>query len=145
MQSTILRLIAPFCLVALTPCWCSGQTHSYYSYADGKQFRVDFRREDVAKAPQWKADAENPPLSPRKAIKLANAVREKLVKDNDDWKWQLDSITLVPTNERHEGWFWLVNYNQEFVKGDLIGVPPILVLAVLMDGTVPEPTVKKRE
>ena len=143
MNATIFRLSASLCLVSVIPGWCWGQTFS--SYADGKQFEVIVDNVKVAKAPQWKADEENPPLSPRRASKLANAVREKLVKDDDRWKWQLDCITLVPANERPGSCFWLVNYRAEFLKGDFVGIPPSLRLAVLMDGTVPEPTVKKRK
>jgi len=139
MNGTFPRLAASLILVSVMPGWCFGQTFS--SYADGKQFSVDVWPEDVTKAPQWKADDENPPLSARKALKLANAVREQLVQDDDDWKWIMKSVQLTPTDNPKGGWFWLVCYEAQLLKGSSSGIAPNLRLAVLMDGTVPKPDV----
>jgi hypothetical protein len=135
-------LFFPLFVLTLTPGRCQAQ--QFYSYNGDIQFGVTIRDADIAKAPHWNADAENPPLSPRKALKLANVVKERLVKNDESYKWHLHSIQLTPTDERQEDWFWMVWYEATYLKGDSRGLSPNLRLAVLMDGTVPEPTVKKR-
>jgi hypothetical protein len=140
MNFALSRLIVPLFVLTLAPSWCSGQDFS--SYADGRRFRIVISSAQIKKAPEWRADEENPPLSARKAIKLANALKERLVKDDDDYKWVLESVRLTPTEE---GWFWMVAYESQKLRSGFSSGPKTgLRLAVLMDGTVPEPTVTKQ-
>lgn len=110
-----------------------------YSYAFSKQYIVSISDEALEKSPPWKEDAENPPLSARKAIKLANEMKDSLVKDSKRYKWVLQFASLYPTGEGK--WYWLVHYDAEF-QGGSTGIPNHLQLVVLMDGTVITPLVK---
>lgn len=116
---------------------CSPQAwaETYYSYAAGKRFAVTVTEEAVAKAPAWADDADDPPLSARKAREAADAVRVRLVPDGLGGKWTLTRLSLVPTAG---GWVWKVGYRSPADGSDLRGE---LVLTVLMNGTVVEPEV----
>jgi hypothetical protein len=112
----------------------------YYSYAISANYTVTVTHEALANSPSWKKDEENPPLSARKAIKLANEMKDSLVKDSENYKWKLDGATLKSAGD--EKWYWLIRYEAEF-QGNLIGQPPFLNLVVFMDGKVVKPEVKK--
>jgi hypothetical protein len=111
-----------------------------YSYAFSKQYIVTISREALEKSPSWTDDAENPPLSARRAIRLANGMKDSIVKDSNDFKWRLRSASLEPAGDRK--WYWLVYYEAEFQGGASTGQPNHLRLAVLMDGEVIKPEVK---
>lgn len=138
-----MRLISAI-LVALLPsfAWCNDLSHfSHFSYVPGKAYVITFTREDLAKTPAWHSDAENPPLSARKAITLADALREKLVKDSDEWHWMRAAASIQFDNESGRC-YWLVRYEAESADGvPLAGSPPHLRLVVLMDGTILKPKV----
>src|SRR5260370_32794682 len=107
-----------------------------------KYYYVRITDEAFQKSPAWSAEAENPPLSARKAVRLANERRAKLVPDTKDWKWKLMSIQLCPHHD--DRWYWIVEYVEWPRTGGIQGMPGYLKLAVLMDGTVVEPTVEGR-
>jgi hypothetical protein len=110
-----------------------------WSYAFAKKYTVTIIDEALKKSPAWENDAENPPLSAKKAIKLANEIKDSLVKDSKDFKWKLRSASLEPAGE--DKWYWLINYEAQF-QGFSSGIPNHLRLVVLMDGTVVKPEVK---
>lgn len=110
-----------------------------YSYAFSKQYSVSITREALEKSPTWKDDVENPPLSARKAIALANELKDSLVKDSDDFKWTLQSASLQPAGDGK--WYWLLHYDAIF-RGASTGIPNHLRLVVLMDGTVIKPGIR---
>lgn len=110
------------------------------SYAFGKRYRVEVTRDALAKAPQWPADADNPPVSARKAIKLADVLRQKLVKDTKDFKWQRVSASIEFLDDG-EKCIWIIRYEAHFRRGGETGQPHHLNLMVLMDGTIVEPIV----
>jgi hypothetical protein len=116
---------------------------TYSSYAIPNNYTVTISSDALAKSPSWKDNEENPPLSARKAIKLANAVKKSLVKDWDDYKWVLVTADLTPDGD--EKWYWLINCEAHPQVGASSGVPFCLKLVVLMDGTVVEPQVRKAE
>ena len=112
---------------------------TYFSYAFAKQYAETIPRKALEKSPSWNGESENPPLSARKAIKLANEVKDTVVKDSKEIKWKLREASLVPTDD--EKWYWLVYY-EGVAQGFVIsGIPPHLRLVVLMDGTVIKPEV----
>ena len=89
---------------------------------------------------------ENPPVSVRKAIELADAKRQRLVHDAQRFKWRRESITLEfpwPTEEddrRYKFPYWHIHYEAHDIHGET-GVPNHLDLFVLMDRTLVEPIV----
>jgi hypothetical protein len=117
-----------------------GFDRSVGSYAFSKQYWVTIPREALDKSPSWNDDADNPPLSARKAIKLATQMKDSLVKDSKDFKWVLSTASLEPVGD--DKWFWLINFEAQFQGGLLDGHPHFLRLVVLMDGTVIKPQVK---
>jgi hypothetical protein len=135
----ILHLLAMMATTCLSP--SISYDVSYHSYAISANYTVTVTREALAKSPLWKDDEENPPFSAKKAIKLANEMKDSLVEDSKDYKWKLDEATLKPAGG--EKWYWLIRYEAQFQGGASIGVPPFLCLVVLMDGKVVKPEVKK--
>jgi hypothetical protein len=109
------------------------------SYAFSKQYAVRVPDEALEKSPSWKDDAENPPLSAKKAIKLATEMKDSLVKDSKNYKWTLTSARLEPAGGGK--WYWLIYYEAQFPIGT--GIPDHLRLVVLMDGKVIKPEVRK--
>ena len=112
-----------------------------YSYHLGKKYAVLVTQAALDKAPVWKADADDPPLSARKAMKAAGAARARLVPDTADWKWDLRSAALWEASPGR--WYWEVTFVAEYPRGGVVGRAPTLRLVVLMDGTVVEPEVSE--
>lgn len=111
------------------------------SSSPGKLHLVTITDEALKNTPSWKDDAENPPFPAGKAIKLANEMKDSLVQDTEDFRWELQTATLTPAGGGK--WYWVVEY--EFAsKGriSISGRPYTLRLVVLMDGTIEKPVVK---
>jgi hypothetical protein len=104
------------------------------SYAEGKRFDFEVTREQLLKTTAWKAEDDFPPLSPRKAEKLATIKFGKLIKNTKGWERERISLQTIGDNER---WFYVV----EFSHHGSDGPPPYFKIIVLMDGTVIEPKV----
>jgi hypothetical protein len=143
MNKLLVLLILP---VSLLSSPCPAQT--YYSYAFGKQYAFKITTEMLAKSPSWPENSDNPPLPARKAIRLATALKDRLVKDSEAFKWHLVSAQL----ERNWGlktdtgkWWWLINFEAHVRVGGQSGRPINLRVVVLMDGTVIEPTICDEE
>lgn len=96
----------------------------------GKRYQVSASKETLKNSIWDTQTEENPPVSARKAKKLADKVRESIAKDDDDRKWKLSSLDLHPFGEK---WVWLVSY-QAFSNGH--PRKERIVVVVLMDGTV---------
>lgn len=127
-------------LVLSLPCAEPAARVKLHSHALGKCYSVTITEEALKNAPAWKEDAENPPVSPRSALKLATEVKDKVASDNKDWKWQFESASLK--HLEGDRWYWLVSFEAR-PKGDvsIAGVAPNLRLVVLMDGTAIKPVV----
>jgi len=113
------------------------------SYVFGKVYTVTITEEALKKSPAWKSD-ENPPLSAKKAINLAAAMKDTLVKDSDDHAWGLESASLKPFLDK---WYWQISYETRVMARGIggsgsSGPPTLLHLVVLMDGTVVKPEVR---
>ena len=78
------------------------------SYGFGKRYSVTITEQALKNAPAWKEDVENPPVSARRALKLAAEMKDKLVSDDKDWKWVLEAASLV--QNKGERWYWQVSY-----------------------------------
>jgi hypothetical protein len=69
----------------------SADAQTYYSYASyshvpSKQYVVTIPVAALEKSPAWTDDAENPPVSARKAIKLANEMKDRVVRNSNEYK-----------------------------------------------------------
>jgi hypothetical protein len=112
-------------------------------YAFGKAYSITIRNEDLKKSRDWdQAVAENPPLSARRALKLATEYQRALIHSPTDWEWHLDCLGL---RQREAGWYWLAHFeaSQKSVYG--VGPAPDLYVAVLMDGSVVKTTVRDHQ
>ena len=133
------RLLAAAFAVAFLAPVVRAERITIYSYSFSNQYVVRVSGEDLEKSPSWKDDAENPPLSAKKAIKLATEMKDSLVKDSKNYKWTLTSARLEPAGGGK--WYWLIYYEAQFPIGT--GIPDHLRLVVLMDGKVIKPEVRK--
>jgi hypothetical protein len=96
----------------------------------------------LKRTPAW-AEGQDPPLSPLRAMLLADAKRAKLVQDSADYKWELDKPALRPALGV-DRWYYEISYIAHFQGAASTGYPPSIRLIVLMDGTVPDPVVWER-
>ena len=100
----------------------------------GKRYLSNVSDDDVRNSPAWTEEANSPPVSPRKALKLAEKMRDSVVKLPDGWRWERMSLTLL-FDEDH--CVWHISY---------LPVPPDenlsfqdITLVVLMNGIVVKP------
>jgi len=111
------------------------------SFAFGRRFitSVDLKR--LRETPEWKPNAENPPISARRALALADEVVRDLEKGESEWSAEterfLDAVSLFLAGENR--WFWRVEYFWLPRTSGSSGTPPNLCLYVLMDGMVVKP------
>jgi len=110
------------------------------SYAEGKSFYVEISDEDLLKSPPWKSDAENPPISARRAIDLATQQQKMLVKDSKGRKWRFVTADLYPDSSV-DRWYWEVTFAIDTRPEDLSPQENLRVV-VLMDGKVLKPVVR---
>ena len=73
-RTRIIELVICCAVVAPVVCYAD---ECFVSYAVGKKFETTISTADLRKSPSWEADAENPPLSARKAIALADATAKR--------------------------------------------------------------------
>ena len=104
---------------------------------DGKNYVTPITEAMVKKTPVWKEDAENPPVSARRAKATADKFvgqKFKLDKANaEKWEQVFESITLVPHGDH---WFWHVHYEWYPTQGEPGETAPDLYVVVLMDGSI---------
>jgi hypothetical protein len=115
--------------------------HSEFTnHAFGKAYATTVTQKALDASPVWRDDAESPPVSARKAIKLADTLRAKLVKDSKDFQWKRESaeILFLQVPDRC---LWRVHYEAHPIRGGETGISPHLDLIVLMDGTILNPVV----
>lgn len=107
-----------------------------YGYAEGMRFEFSFGG-IVRRTPAWEEGKEHPPLSPRKAEMLAKEKLKKLLKDPG--KWSRSEIILNDSGDNRH-WYYVVQFENHIGTGTQ---PPSMKIVVLMDGTIPEPTMVK--
>ena len=118
------------------PCQAEGELY-LFSEAFGKKYEITVS-DDVWAKSKWDGDTENPPISAKKAMSLAEKPRKLLAKERKGFKWSLSNLTLSPLED---SWYWVVSYRAlpDNPDGDFTALHSIMVV-VLMDGTVLAPT-----
>jgi hypothetical protein len=111
-------------------------------HAFGKTYTIVVGEEDLKKGPAWDQAAENPPLSARRALKLATDSRKATIPGHAEFEWQLRYLGLRESEGR---WYWLADFHAFPRHGSWTGIPPELYVAVLMDGTVVKPEIRDRQ
>ena len=134
----MLRPILAALAVALYSSTVLGQV-SYYSHLpDGKIYRSSFSRAEIAASPKWLGKDDNPPLSARKALKLAQSTFDKTALPKyGDLVVQLWEATLMWLGD--DKWVWRVRYHWHVPKGFSSGPGSDFYVLILMDGTVASP------
>lgn len=78
----------------------------------------------------------------------ADKLRLQLVQDGKlpdgihDGLWLIEAAELTPFDEQRGQWFWLIRFEYSMSQP---GPPNELLVVVLMDGTVIQPTMTKAE
>lgn len=107
---------------------------SYFSEPiDGQRYETEITDQMLDRGPKWKEADMNPPLPARKAIAAAKSYVDKNIKEDKEWRRELESIALVPDEGR---WFWMAKYVWWPKQGNLGGAQAYMEIAILMDGTV---------
>ena len=144
------------CLVAITATVIASfaiarDIEQRFTYHFGKRAALELDCDKIRAAPKWDGKSANPPVSAKRAIEKADSVKIRLLKNNDDWFWQLESASLRPLdpgnpdNELNDNcWYWLITY-EAYPTGGATGPPPQLEVAVLMDGTLVSPTITENK
>jgi hypothetical protein len=101
---------------------------------EGSLYCFQTTQSAVEAAPQWKARAEFPPLSPRRAA--AAALKEAGRLRPDVSVWRVESIALQPCGGEN---YWI--YRVVLWRGDIAitGLPSFLEIPLLMNGKVIHP------
>lgn len=95
----------------------------------------------TVKQPEWTQQYENPPLSARRALAIADDFRIKRIRDWEQFDWSLTGLRLTPLDLKKNKWCWVVQFELA-VKPDVnltASHLPELEVWVMMDGTIIEP------
>lgn len=123
---------ACFILIYSANTICAEQT--FYCYpATGGSYETRVNIDILEQAPHWDLNTENPPLSARKALRIAEDFLKKAQPVQKDGKYVLDGLSLM-SYEDH--WFWLARYDWQFAKGGSSGPGFWFQVGILMDGTI---------
>jgi hypothetical protein len=111
----------------------------FSSYARGQQWDFTITLQNLANAPSWRAEEEFPPLSPRRALKIARRSLSTLV---GDWgEWSVSAVSLRPIGAENS-WIYVVEFSEPSPLHFQVGsyMPASFQIPVLMNGAtvVPE-------
>jgi hypothetical protein len=105
-------------------------------------FGVTVAEKDLKTTPSWSADAANPPLAARKALRLAAPFAKAFLGDTRYLEWKLHGL-LLKSSDVGGGlrkWYWVIHYEAEPKTGSgFTGQPFECYFVVLMDGKVLSP------
>jgi hypothetical protein len=135
--TTLVFVPAVFCVAATA----DAAGIQLYSDAFGNCYVASVTGKDFDKTPDWSPDAENPPVSAKKAISLATKMKDSLAENGKNYKWVLDSAAL----HRWTGnkWYWVATYEVQY-DGPRVGPNAAQIrIVVLMDGTAVRPEVSR--
>jgi hypothetical protein len=103
-------------------------------------YQSDLTRDAIRKTPAWDQETENPPVSLKKAIRLAEKMRKSVVNPPDNRKWEVANMHLI-FEGKHCAWYVTFHTKPIEQEAGLIDDFDEITLFVLMDGTVIKPTV----
>lgn len=118
----------------------SDGSYSHSSIAFGKTYKSHVAKEVADKTPRWSNREENPPVSPREALKLADKMLRSIAKAPKGWKWQAMHLNMLLGENPC---LWFVTYQGVPVEPEGVSSIPYheITLIVLMDGTVIKPEI----
>jgi hypothetical protein len=106
---------------------------------NGRVYTCRVTSDELNTTPSWTKEMENPPLAARKAVAKAEGLVKELFKDTK--KWELQRVYLEWAFG--EKWYWIVEYTEKLEK-DHGGVSSFRII-VLMDGSVPKPSIREEK
>ena len=139
MKRTFLLIVMTLCFCAI----CQAQTSaSFPNYYDGKIYESKVTPEMLERSPAWLESADSPPLSPRRALEVAEEYLPKFVSKAK--KWRNSKISLYPVGEK---WVYVVEFTEQLPEDvrKYDGPAHLFSVLVLMNGEVVIPVVKRRE
>jgi len=110
----------------------------YQSYYKGTYYYFEFNHTILKSEPFWAEDKSFPPMSPRKAEKLARAYLTKLIPDKLDWETKSISLDFKQKGK----WVYLVRFKakkENKITYHLMRIP------VLMSGKIVDPRIVKEK
>ena len=110
---------------------------------DGTAIGIVISDEQWKKAPRWKVEAGEPPLSLSKAISIAKAWAKKTYTRYDDVTIEGVDLNAHGCATTRDQWYYLVHFSPIMDGQRLFGGS--YIAAVLMDGTVVGPIPVKRD
>lgn len=127
----ILSIVSAIVGTAPSLCAAAGGTIAY-SRVGGKDYAAIITKKALSRSPEWRQEDENPPISARKAMKLA-AKKKDLFFGDESKEWRFESVSLT---KLWENWYWVARYQPRAPSK----ARQELRIVVLMDGTVIQPT-----
>ena len=125
-------LLCTFCSTALA--------NMISSHFKDKRYDFEFSCDVLSTTPAWQNESEEPPLSPRAAVRVATTQLAALMQNAE--RWQLSQIALRPACDRSH-WFYVVTFAPPPSRPDGGAYSPF-GLVVLMNGQAVEPRVSER-
>ena len=121
-----------------------GETHdidgtTFSDYGLDEITQTTINEQAVKDSPVWHPADVNPPISARSALSIAERFRRERLRDKNNWKWGLESLTLYPLDGKNNKWCWCVLFTAYPETGGMSGIPPQFSVYVLMNGDVVTP------
>ena len=136
MKLSILAILGAMILV--TPAHAQDTAASYRSDHAGKRYDFTVTYAQIQLTPDWNEDADNPPLSPRKALARARTDLRTFLPDAA--KWTHPKITLSEVGAPHK-WMYIVEFEGPLPPNMVDGPVDQMRVLVLMDGTAIKPVI----
>ena len=96
----------------------------FFAYGLEEDMETEIDKETVRKSPRWDPAEENPPVSARAALLIANRFRRDRLRNNALWEWRLSYITLYPIDGENCKWCWCIRFAAHVKKGGFYDRPP---------------------
>jgi hypothetical protein len=135
MKPFLLFVIA---LVVSLQCARGENAAGWSSYYNAKRYDFNITYEQLNETPAWTQDAENPPLSARKAIAQARDYLPKVLTDAKQWRLGTLGLTAVGDKDK---WVYVVEFLGPHPPGVADGPVPSMKLVVLMNGMCVKPVI----
>lgn len=102
-------------------------------FIDGA-YSIDIEAANLKKAPAWKPEDGNPPVSPRAAREAADTALAKFLEEKEfpGWKVKFSSLALGKLTSKH--WCWAVTYKGIWKDCEYAELMPELTIVVPMTG-----------
>ncbi len=109
---------------------------SISAYNNNQKYEYLIKKSALEKSPKWNEDEQNPPLSPRSAVNIAENTLKIYIPETSQWK--LNQLTLRKVSD---SWVYVVSFIGPHPKGQYDGIVSTFEIPVVFDGTSPLQTI----